>query len=63
MSRGKKKSPSLDKILESVSVRPLLSEGRSVSHCGKVTKPKPVLHAFIPARHLLLFGLREIGRI
>jgi len=50
---------SLDKVLKGVSIRPLLSERRSMSHCGEVTQSKPVLHAFVPARHLLLFGLEE----
>lgn len=50
---------SLDKVLEGISIRPLFSERCSVSHCGEVTQSKPVLHAFVPARHLLLFGLKE----
>lgn len=48
---------SLDEVLEGVSVRPLLCERCSMPHRGEVSQPQPVLHAFVTARHLLLFGL------
>lgn len=61
-NREKIRGCSLDEVLEGVSVRPLLGEGCAVSHCGEVTQSEPVLHAFVPARHLLLFGLEDDRR-
>lgn len=49
----------LDEVLEGVSVCPLFGERRSVSHGGEVTQSEPVLHAFVPACHLLLFRLED----
>lgn len=48
---------SLYKVLEGVSVCPLLCKRRSMPDCGEVSQPQPVLHAFVTARHFLLFGL------
>lgn len=59
---AKARGLSLDEVLEGVSIRPLLGERRSVSHCGEVTQSQPVLHAFVPACHLLLFRLRREQR-
>lgn len=55
--RRNRRECSLDEVLEGVSVRPLLGERGSVPHRGEVSQPQTVLHAFVTARHLLLFGL------
>ena len=52
---------SLDKVLEGISIRPLLSERCSMSYSGEVAQSKPILHTFIPACHFLLFGLMGSG--
>lgn len=50
-------APSLDEVLEGVSVCPLLGEGGSVPDGGKVAQTQAVLHALVPAGHLLLLRL------
>lgn len=48
---------SLDKVLERISICPLLSEGCAVSYCSEMAQSKSILHTFIPASHFLLLGL------
>lgn len=50
-------SVSLDKILECVSISPLLGVGCPVSDSGEVTKTETVLHALLTTRLLLLGAL------
>lgn len=48
---------SLDQVLESVSVRPLLCVGRSVSDGGEVAETETILHALLTTGLLLLGAL------